>query len=232
MRLLLVEDHTPLAAALAAGLERGGFAVDRAHSAAEARRFFSATGYDLVVLDIGLPDDSGLTLLSEWRRVASPPMLLLTARDQLQDRVDGLDAGADDYIVKPVEMPELIARCRAVLRRPGERAGPNLVAGSLTMNTASRNVDVRGEPLALSRREITVLEQLMLARGRVVSRALLEQAVYGFDEAVGPNALEAAVSRLRKTLGATDAGLTVVTVRGVGWMLSSATEASASPRHE
>jgi two-component system OmpR family response regulator len=220
MRLLLVEDHPTLAEALAEALERSGFAVDHAADAAGARRFFGATDYDLVVLDIGLPDGSGLSLLAEWRRKPGPPVLLLTARDRLDDRVEGLDAGADDYIVKPVEVPELIARCRAVLRRPGERTGPCLSVGPLELNTATRNVELHGERLALSRREVAVLEQLMLGGGRVVPRERLEQTIYGFGDEVGPNALEAAVSRLRRALRASTGDVQVITVRGVGWMLA------------
>lgn len=222
MRLLLVEDHPPLAEALTAGLARGGFAVDCAGSAAEARRWAAGAAYDLVVLDIGLPDGSGLALLAEWRRGDGPPVLLLTARGELHDRVAGLDTGADDYLVKPVEIPELLARCRAVLRRPGARTGPALAEGPLVLDTATRNATLYGERLPLARREVGVLEQLLRRSGRVVPRAQLEQAVYGFDEVVGPNALEAAVSRLRKVLEAADAPLTVVTVRGVGWMLAAA----------
>lgn len=219
MRLLLVEDHLPLAAALAEGLGWGGFVVDHAASAVDARRHFAAVDYDLVVLDIGLPDGSGLDLLAEWRRGPGPPVMVLTARGEIHDRIGGLDAGADDYLVKPVEMPELLARCRAVLRRPGARSGPVLAEGPLTLDTSTRNVELAGARLPLARREVGVLEQLLRRSGRVVPRALMEQAVYGFDDEVGPNAIEAAVSRLRKVLESAGSPSTVVAVRGVGWML-------------
>lgn len=229
MRILLVEDHLPLAEALAAGLNRGGFAVDCAHAAAVARRFFAATPYDLVILDIGLPDGSGLDLLTEWRRSPGPPVLMLTARGELHDRVLGLDAGADDYLIKPVEVPELLARCRALLRRPGARTGPALIEGALALDTATRNVELHGQRLPLGRREVGVLEQLMRRSGRVVPRSVLEQSVYGFDEEVSPNALEAVVSRLRKALESADAPLTVIAVRGVGWMLAPPRESEPRP---
>lgn len=222
MRLLLVEDHTPLAEALAAGLQRGGFAVDSALTAARARAFMASVEFDVVVLDIGLPDGSGLELLREWRARPGPPVLLLTALGELEDRVRGLDAGADDYVVKPVEIPELLARCRAMLRRPGDRSRPVLVEGPLTLDPATRSAELHGERLRLAPREVSVLEQLMRHSGRVVPRGRMEQAVYSFDEEVGPNALEAAVSRLRRVLTVADSPLTVVSVRGVGWMLAAA----------
>jgi two-component system OmpR family response regulator len=224
MRLLLVEDHPALAEALADGLTRGGFAVDRAADAVAARQHVAATRYDVVVLDIGLPGTDGLSLLREWRRASGPPVLLLTARGDVQDRVLGLDAGADDYVVKPVEISELLARCRAVLRRPGLRTGPTLVEGPLTLDPTSRNAELYGERLPLARREFCLLEQLLRKSGRVVPRNLLEQAIYSFDDEVGPNALEAAVSRLRKVLEGAGAPLTVVTIRGVGWMLAPVRE--------
>lgn len=208
---------------------RGGFAVDRAADAVAARQFVAATAYDLVVLDIGLPGTSGLSLLREWRRGSGPPVLLLTALGDVQDRVLGLDAGADDYVVKPVEISELLARCRAVLRRPGLRPGPTLVEGPLVLDPTSRNAELFGERLPLARREFCLLEQLLRKSGRVVPRNLLEQAIYSFDDEVGPNALEASVSRLRKVLEGAGAPLTVVTVRGVGWMLASVRESPTKP---
>jgi len=148
------------------------------------------------------------------------PVIVLTARDGLEDRLAGLDGGADDYIVKPIEMPELIARCRAVLRRPGKRGEDTHRVGSLTLDTRTRTASFDGVPLVLGRRELGVLEQLMRAAGRVVTRRALEQAIYSFDDEVTPNALEAAVSRLRKALQSADCPLPIVTVRGVGWMLA------------
>jgi two-component system OmpR family response regulator len=158
-------------------------------------------------------------LLPALRDGGRVPVIVMTARDQLRDRLAGLDGGADDYVVKPVEMPELLARCRAVLRRPGDRSDTILRFGALELDTAARSVSWDGRSVALGRRETTVLEHLMRAVGRVAPRRTLEEAVYGFDDEVGPNALEASVSRLRRALAAAGCPLPIVTVRGVGWML-------------
>lgn len=219
MRVLLVEDHPPLAEAVCDALRRAGFAVDHAGTAADAREMAALADYGLVLLDLGLPDGDGTTLLPVLRGGGRVPVIVLTARDQLADRIAGLDGGADDYVVKPVEMPELVARCRAILRRPGDRSGSTLTIGPLALDTVARSVSLHGAPLILGRRETGVLEQLMRAAGRVVSRQMLEDAIYGFDDEVGPNALEAAVSRLRRALEAADCPVPVVTIRGVGWML-------------
>lgn len=219
MRVLLVEDHPPLAEAVCDALRRAGFAVDHAGTAADAREMAALADYGLVLLDLGLPDGDGATLLPVLRGGGRVPVIVLTARDQLAARIAGLDGGADDYVVKPVEMPELVARCRAILRRPGDRSGSTLTIGPLALDTVARSVSLHGAPLILGRRETGVLEQLMRAAGRVVSRQMLEDAIYGFDDEVGPNALEAAVSRLRRALEAADCPVPVVTIRGVGWML-------------
>ncbi|WP_322890104.1 MULTISPECIES: response regulator transcription factor [unclassified Yoonia] len=219
MRVLLVEDHPPLAEAVCDAMRRAGFAVDHAGTAADAREMAALADYGLVLLDLGLPDGDGTTLLPVLRDGGRVPVIVLTARDQLADRIAGLDGGADDYVVKPVEMPELVARCRAILRRPGDRSGSTLIVGPLALDTVARSVSLHGAPLILGRRETGVLEQLMRAAGRVVSRQMLEEAIYGFDDEVGPNALEAAVSRLRRALEAADCPVPVVTIRGLGWML-------------
>jgi DNA-binding response OmpR family regulator len=219
MRVLLVEDHPPLAEAVCDALRRAGFAVDHAGTAAGAREMMALADYALVLLDLGLPDGDGLRLLPVLRQQGRVPVIVLTARDRLDDRLAGLDGGADDYVVKPVEMPELVARCRAVLRRPGGRAETLLRHGALSLDTAARSVSVNDVPVILGRREVGVLEQLMRSAGRVASRRVLEEAIYGFDEEVGPNALEAAVSRLRRALDAADCPVPIVNVRGVGWML-------------
>ncbi|WP_349359290.1 response regulator transcription factor [Stappia sp.] len=221
MRVLLVEDHRPLAEAVGDALRRAGLTVDHASTAREARDMAAVAPYTLAILDLGLPDDDGLTLLPTLRDGGRLPVIVLTARDQLSDRLAGLDGGADDYVVKPVEMPELVARCRAVLRRPGDRSATTLRLGALALDTASRSVSVDDVPVALGRREVTVLEHLMRAAGRVVSRRALDEAVYGFEDDVGPNALEAAVSRLRRALEAAGCPIPIVTVRGLGWMLPS-----------
>ena len=161
MKLLLAEDHPSLAEAFRDGLPRASFAVDHAGSIARARQFVERSAYDLALLDLGLPDGSGLELLEEWRSAGTMPVIVLTARGGMGDRVDGLNKGADDYLAKPVEIPELVAHCRAVLRRPGNRASLVLETGALQLNTAHREVRLRGEILPLSRREIGALEILM-----------------------------------------------------------------------
>ncbi|MFW5681113.1 MAG: response regulator transcription factor, partial [Pseudomonadota bacterium] len=198
MRTLLVEDHPPLSSAIADGLRRAGFAVDLAVSVAEAREAASLCRYDLAILDLGLPDGSGLDLLDEWQGRGSFPMIIMTARGALGDRVAGLEGGADDYLVKPVEIPELVARCRAVLRRPGNRQSVMLTAGNIELDTSSRQAACNGQPLALGRRETSVLEWLLRHQGRVVTRTALVESLYDGDQGVTLNAVDAAVSRLRR----------------------------------
>ena len=219
MRILLVEDHPSLADAVADALRRAGYTVDHAASARSAVQMAQLADYMIVILDLGLPDGDGLELLPKLRKEGRVPVIVLTARDQLSDRLAGLDGGADDYLVKPIEMPELVARCRAVLRRPGERSSSIISIDSLQLDTVSRSVTVNGVPVVLGRREVSVLEHLMRAAGRVLNRRILEEAVYGFDDEFSPNALEASVSRLRRALDAAEFPIPIVTVRGVGWML-------------
>jgi two-component system OmpR family response regulator len=219
MRILLVEDHPELAGAIRDALRRAGFSVDHAGTAEDALASARVADHALVVLDLGLPDGDGLTLLPQLRAGGQVPVIVLTARDQLADRLKGLDGGADDYIVKPVEMAELIARCRAVLRRPGERSDRVLRVGPLALDTVARSASIDGRPIALGRRELGVLEQLMRSAGRVAARAPLEEAIYTLDDEVTPNALDAAVSRLRRALEAAGSPVPIVTVRGIGWML-------------
>jgi two-component system OmpR family response regulator len=225
VRVILVEDHASLAEAIAGGLRRAGFVVDVASTLADARQAASSAQYDLAVVDLGLPDGSGLELLRDWReRGSGPPVIMLTARGALGDRVEGLDEGADDYIVKPVEIPELVARCRAVLRRPGNRASRLLEAGHIRLDVTLREATCRGTPLALGRREIGALEALLQRRNRVLPRSVLLEQLYDRDADVSLNAVDAAVSRLRRVLEAADAGVVLRTVRGLGWMLTSETE--------
>lgn len=223
-RLLLVEDHAGLAQAFDDGLTRAGFAVDQAASIREAREHAERSSYDLVLLDLGLPDGSGLELLEEWRAIAGMPVIVLTARGALGDKVEGLNKGADDYLAKPVEIPELVARCRAVLRRPGNRVSVILEAGELQLDTAHREVRLRGQILPLGRREIGALEIMMRRKNHVVSRRAIEEALYDEDAEITPNAIDAAVSRLRRTLDAQGADIAMQTVRGIGWMLIDGTE--------
>jgi DNA-binding response OmpR family regulator len=220
MRVLLVEDYPPLAEAIRDALRRAGFVVDHGGTAAEALEIAAIADIALVLLDLGLPDGDGLKILPQLRKGGQVPVIVLTARDQLADRIAGLDGGADDYVVKPVAMPELIARCRAVLRRPGGRSSAVLRVGALAFDTVARSVSVKGAAVMLGRRELGVLEQLMRSAGRVAPRAVLEEAIYTLDDEVTPNALDAAVSRLRRALDGAGCPQPIVTVRGIGWMLA------------
>ncbi len=223
MRTLLVEDHATLSELIAGGLRRSGFAVDVAASVAEAREAVALGDYSLAILDLGLPDGSGIDLLADWRASTVFPVIVLTARGALGDKIEGLDRGADDYIVKPVEIPELVARCRAVLRRPGNRESRVLSAGKVGLDTSNREVSCAGQHLTLGRREVGVLEALIRAKGRVVARETLQELIYDRDAEVTPNAVDAAVSRVRRALDEAGADVTIRTIRGVGWMLKDGT---------
>jgi len=220
MRLLLVEDNQRLGTLVRDGLVDAGMAVDWCQSLEEASAARSAARHDLVLVDLGLPDGDGLEFVRAIRREGDAvPILILTARDALGDRVTGLDAGADDYLVKPFANAELAARCRALLRRPGHRLAPVLAAGDLSFDTATRQASYRGAAIDLSRREGSVLEALMRRAGAVMTKEALEETLYAFNEPVTPNALEAAISRLRKRLDEAGATDILHTVRGLGYML-------------
>lgn len=218
-RLLVIEDNVRLATLIAEGLAGLGYRSDVAHSLADADAALAVAAFDALVLDLGLPDGDGLEWLRARQPAGDPPALILTARGGLEDRVMGLDAGADDYLVKPFSVEELAARLRALLRRPGRRAEPVLKVGPIKYDTASRSASVSGRPLDLARREADLLELLLRRAGQVVRRATIEDALYRFDEAVTPNALEAIVSRLRRKLDDAGAVGQLHTVRGVGYLL-------------
>lgn len=221
MRLLLVEDNPRLAQTTKEGLEKESFAVDSFGTAAEAEAALGTVSYDAIVLDLGLPDGDGLTILRDLRAREDPtPVLILTARDGVDDRVKGLDAGADDYLLKPFAMEELVARTRALLRRPGGVLGQTLTAGNVSFDTSAREVRVGKSTIAISRREMGVLEQLMRRNGRVVPKDVLEDKMYGFGEEVTSNSVEVHISRLRKRLASVDATINIHTLRGVGYLLS------------
>lgn len=221
MRLLLVEDNVRLADQVRAGLEREGFAVDSFGTVSDGEAAKASVPYDAAILDLGLPDGDGIDLLRGWRAGGdSTPVLILTARDGLEDRVHGLNSGADDYLLKPFEMDELIARVRALLRRPGGALGAVLTAGNVSFDTTAREVMIGGGAVTVSRREMGVLEQLMRRKGRVVAKDTLEEKLYGFDEEVTANTVEANVSRLRKRLSGAGADVSIHTLRGVGYLLS------------
>ncbi|HVA15737.1 MAG TPA: response regulator transcription factor [Stellaceae bacterium] len=219
MRVLVVEDHRAMRDMISGHLRDRGFAVDAVQCGDEALAATAAVGYDAVILDLGLPDMDGMEVLRRLRnaRGADLPALILTARDRVEDRVDGLNAGADDYILKPFDLAEFEARLRAVLRRPGTRRGVTYVFGDLRFDPASRTAAVGTAELDLTRREAAVLAELMRAGGRIVVKDALEDRLYGFDDEVSGNALEAAVSRLRRKL--TDAGsaVRISASRGIGY---------------
>ena len=226
MRLLVVEDEPELGELLRIGLTRRGFAVDVVDTLGDAWAAVAATRYDTLLLDLRLPDGDGLELVRHVRgRRDGTPILVTTVRDATPERVRGLDDGADDYVVKPFDLEELAARVRAVLRRPGRVLGRRLTAGGIALDTATAEVWVCGRPLGVPRRELSLLEALLRRRGGVVTRADLDTALWASGEEVGPNALEAAVSRLRRRTA--DAGVRIAAVRGVGYALEASDEADA-----
>jgi two-component system response regulator QseB len=220
MRILVIEDNRRLADLVCAGLSRRGFACDIAESLAVADTALALAGYDAMVLDLGLPEGDALAWLRDRQGSGRlPPTIIQTARGSVDDRIVGLDAGADDYVVKPVDPEELAARLRALLRRPGHRVLPVLELGPLLFDVATRVGRCCGRPLDLARREADLLELLMRHAGTVVRRRAIEDALYSFDAAVTPNAVEAVISRLRRKLEEAGGHGLLVTVRGVGYLL-------------
>ena len=221
MRLLIVEDNGRLADFMGKALRAAGFTVDRVGLAAEAEAALVTTRYDSVVLDLGLPDADGIDVLKGLRRRRdSTPVLILTARDGLVDRVEGLNSGADDYLLKPFVMAELIARLKALMRRPGAALGSRLKSGNLVLDTVGSIVEVDGQPLVLSRRELPLLELLLRRAGRVVSKSSIEECIYGTGEEIASNVIEAHMSRLRKKLAEAGARCEIHTVSGVGYFVA------------
>jgi DNA-binding response OmpR family regulator len=216
MRILLVEDDPQLGDGLTVGLRQAGFAVDWVKDGAMAAHALETETFDLVVLDLGLPRLSGMDLLKRIRgNGQSFPVLILTARDTTPDKIAGLDAGADDYLVKPIDLDELAARIRAVARRVAGRAQPILSHGELTLDPASRRVTMADVPIELSAREYSVLHALLENAGRVMTRAQLEGSIYGWRDEPDSNALEVHIHHLRKKLGSDF----IKTLRGVGYMV-------------
>ncbi len=214
MRLLLIEDDAMIGRAVRQGLQDAGFVVDWAVDGREAEVALRDDVYDLAVLDLGLPAKDGMTLLRELRaRRNGLPVLVATARDAVADRIAGLNAGADDYVLKPFDLDELVARIRALLRRRGGSGSPLLECGGLCLDPVKREVRLHGEPVELSAREFSLLEALMQRPGAVLSREQLEDAVYGWQQEVGSNAVEVHLHHLRRKLGAD----TIRNVRGVGY---------------
>jgi len=220
MRLLLVEDNDRLSEFLEKALRDANFTVDRVADLSGADAALAGARFDSVILDLGLPDGNGIDLIDRRRAAGDQtPILVLTARDGLSDRVEGLNHGADDYMVKPFAMEELVARIKALLRRPGAALGVQLNLGNVTLDTTGPSLMVDGKRAAVTRRELALLEILLRRPGNVVNRNMIEDGIYGFDDEVGTNALEVLVSRLRKKLIASGADIQLHTVRGVGYMV-------------
>jgi len=221
VRILLVEDDPSLAREIVRALEREHWPLDHVSSLADAFEAVIRFPYRAILLDRTLPDGDGIALVPAARsRPSRPSIIFLTARDEIADRIEGLDAGADDYLVKPFALEELLARIRAACRRSPPGAPPDPIAvGRLSFDPATREVRVAERPLALPRRELALLELLVRRSGRVVQRAHLDSELYGFEAEVSPNALETLVSRLRRRLEDAGAGLQLRTIRGVGYML-------------
>ncbi|GCL64230.1 response regulator transcription factor [Pseudaquabacterium pictum] len=225
MRILLAEDDTLLGDGLRAGLRLAGFQVDWVRDGPAAERELRAQPYAAAVLDLGLPGMDGIDVLASVRRAGvTLPVLVLTARDAVPDRIKGLDTGADDYVVKPVDLDELAARLRALVRRAAGQPQEQLQAGDIRLDPAARTVQRGTEPVALSTREFDLLQALLLNAGRVLSREQLEQHLYSWGREVESNAVEVHIHHLRKKLGAD----CIQTVRGVGYLLPKVPPAGGS----
>jgi DNA-binding response OmpR family regulator len=223
MRLLLIEDNHDLAKLLAEGLSSAGYDADVFNTAGDARTALASVRYSAIILDLGLPDGDGLSILKELRAQGDPtPVLILTARGGVHDRVVGLRGGADDYLVKPFALEELLARIEAILRRPGQILGSSLKLGNLQFDTVGRQVFINGDPCVFSGREAAVLEILLRRQGRVVPKKAVEDEIFGLFGEVSSNAIEVYVSRLRKQLNDKGARVQIHTIRGVGYMAAAA----------
>jgi two-component system OmpR family response regulator len=221
MRILVVEDDPVLAAALTRALEQSAYAVDLVDDGQAANDALATTGYDLVVLDLALPKVDGLAVLRRLRdRRIQTPVLILTARDTLEDRVLGLDSGADDYLTKPFDLPEFEARVRALIRRAHGNAGLELVHGRLRLDVAARRLFFDDQAIELPARELALIELLLARQGRVVSKEQMIDHLFGFGDDVGSNAIEVYVHRVRRKLE--PLGIEIRTVRGMGYLLDHA----------
>jgi DNA-binding response OmpR family regulator len=221
MKILLVEDHDALGKLVQEHLNQSGFIVDRVQDGPEALEALRTAEYDGMILDLGLPSLDGLDVLKRQRmqKGRSLPIIILTARDQISDRLTGLNSGADDYLVKPFDILELEARLRAVLRRPGARLEEVMTVGNVMVDVARWDVRIEGNSVELARREFVLLEELARVYPGVMAKDRLEDRLYSFDETVTPNATEAVVSRLRRKLIAAHATARIATVRGIGYRL-------------
>jgi len=223
MRILFVEDNRDLRLLVTGHLASRGFTIDGVARVDDAIAVMAATRYDLLLLDLGLPDGDGAEIVEIAQRGGDGalPVIILTARDAITERIRLLNLGADDFVLKPFDLSELEARIRAVLRRPGARAGLSLSCGDIECEPGTGDARVGGARIDLSRRELALLEELVRACERTVVRELLEDRLYSFDEAVTPNALEQTVSRLRRRLAGAGSSVTLETKRGIGYRLTA-----------
>ncbi|OHV82919.1 response regulator transcription factor [Rhizobium sp. LCM 4573] len=220
MRLLLIEDEPELANALSAALSKHGIVTDHTMHLDDAFELTRQNDYDAILLDRRLPDGEGLTFIPKVRRAGTEtPIIVLTARNEPLERVEGLDIGADDYLGKPFLVEELMARVRAVLRRPSSLAEPSIAVGQMVIDPLHLNVTIASTPLDLPRRELLVLAALAKRKDKTVLRSTLEAAVYNYEEEIQSNALDAHISRLRKRLQDAGAGVAIHNIRGVGYLL-------------
>jgi DNA-binding response OmpR family regulator len=220
MRLLLVEDSERLQELLSESLKNAGYMLDVVATVAELFNSVAAATYDLLIIDLGLPDGDGLGAIRSLRATGvSLPILIITARGTVDDRIAGLDSGADDYLTKPFNHAELMARVRALLRRPSELQGPVLRRGKTEFDQAKDEVRCAGNPIQLRLSERRLLAALMRRSGAVVAKSAIEGTLSQFSRELSPNAVEALVSRLRRALSETDSGIAIETVRGVGYRL-------------
>ena len=216
MRILVVEDDVMIGASIRTGLQQDGYTIDWARDGKAAELATTTNDYDAILLDLGLPGKSGLDLLAQWRRQQNAvPVLIITARDAVDDRITGLDAGADDYLVKPFDLNELAARLRALLRRRAGRATPVIEHGPLTLDPATHEVRLAGETVTLSHREFAQLHALLQQPGVPLSRSQLEDRLYGWGEEIGSNAVEVHIHALRRKIG----NDLIRNLRGVGYMV-------------
>ena len=225
MRILLVEDNERLSEAIKESLYKAGFEVDAVAEGEEALSVARHQPYDVIILDLGLPDMDGIKVLEELRNQKNAvPVLVLTARDALSDKIAGLNSGADDYMVKPFEVDELIARIKVLLRRPSETRGTIIKLNNLSFDTINRYVQVENKVLGLSRRELDLLEQLLHSADKVVTKKSIEQRIYSYGETGSANSIEVLVHRLRKKLAEEAAGIEIHTLKGVGYMMTGVGE--------
>lgn len=216
MKILIVEDDPLLRSGLSEALNRENYTCDAAINAAEAVEHMRSEQYSAILLDLGLPDMDGITLLKQWRsQHIHLPVVIITARDALEDRINGLDAGADDYLIKPFELSELFARLRAVIRRNHGQTGNLICAGALTLDLAHKQAQLDGATLELTPREMAILSRLMLRSGKTVARELLQQDIYSWHDNLGSNTLEVYIHHLRQKIGKE----MITTIRGIGYRL-------------